>query len=114
MLAFYSCRAFGLPMGFYETFICYEHIMFVEAFGHSGLRIHATPPITAASLLRYFNLELVIEDHDLHHRTGWKKSHNYGKQTRFWDTIFGTKAERSESRSENIDYDVVVRFPIFG
>lgn len=113
VLAFYSCRAFGLPMGFYETWICYEYVIFIEAFGHSGLRIRGSPALTAAPLLKYLNMELVIEDHDLHHRTGWKKSHNYGKQTRFWDTIFGTKTERIESREENVDYSVDVAIPFF-
>ncbi|KAJ3497350.1 hypothetical protein NLG97_g1975 [Lecanicillium saksenae] len=63
--------------------------------------------------MTYFNMELVIEDHDLHHRTGWKKSHNYGKQTRFWDTIFNTKTDRIESNEENVDYSVDVHVPIF-
>lgn len=37
-----------------------------------------------------FDMELVIEDHDLHYRNGWRRSHNYGKQTRLWDRLFGT------------------------
>lgn len=114
VLAFYSCRLFGLPMGFYESWICHEYVIFIELFGHSGLRVRGSPALSAAPLLKYFNMELVIEDHDLHHRTGWKKSHNYGKQTRFWDTIFGTKTERIESREENVDYNVTACMPIFG
>lgn len=113
VVAFYSCKIIGLPMGFYETWICYEYVIFIELFGHSGLRIRGSPPLTAAPLLQYFDMELTIEDHDLHHRIGWKKSHNYGKQTRFWDTIFGTKAERIEAREENVDYNVDVAVPIF-
>lgn len=113
VLAFYSCRAMGLPMGFYETWICYEYVIFVELFGHSGLRVRGAPALTAAPLLKYLKMELVIEDHDLHHRTGWKKSHNYGKQTRFWDTIFNTKTERIESREENVDYSRNASLPIF-
>lgn len=113
VLAFYSCRFLGMPMGFYETWICYEYVIFIELFGHSGLRVRGSPALSAAPLLKYLNMELVIEDHDLHHRTGWKKSHNYGKQTRFWDTVFGTKTERIESREENVDYTVNVSVPIF-
>ncbi|RMZ86784.1 hypothetical protein DV736_g5990, partial [Chaetothyriales sp. CBS 134916] len=46
----------------------------------------------------------VIEDHDLHHRVGWKKSHNYGKQTRLWDRLFGTCTDRIECHYSNIDW----------
>ena len=55
---------------------------------------------------------LVSEDHDLHHRKGYRKAHNYGKQTRLWDRIFGTCHERIESREENVDYDTRVVVPI--
>lgn len=113
ILAFYSCKFMGMPMGFYETWIAYEYVIFIELFGHSGLRVRGSPALSAAPLLKYLNMELVIEDHDLHHRTGWKKSHNYGKQTRFWDTIFNTKTERIESKEENVDYSVNVEVPIF-
>lgn len=51
----------------------------------------------------------------MHHRTGWKKSHNYGKQTRLWDQVFGTfrKEGRIETTPEAIDYVNTVPFPIF-
>lgn len=113
VLAFYSCKFLGLPMGFYETWICYEYVIFTELFGHSGLRVRGAAVLTATPLLQYFNMELVIEDHDLHHRTGWKKSHNYGKQTRVWDTIFGTKADRIEFKESNVDYSTSVVLPFF-
>lgn len=113
VLAFYTCKAMGMPMGFYETWICYEYVIFIELFGHSGLRALGTPALTAAPLLKYFDMELVIEDHDLHHRTGWKKSHNYGKQSRVFDTIFGTKAKRIETTRDNVDYTANVQVPIF-
>lgn len=113
VLAFYSCKFMGMPMGFYETWICYEYVIFIELFGHSGLRVRGSPALSAAPLLKYFNMELVIEDHDLHHRTGWKKSHNYGKQTRFWDTVFNTKTERIESYEANVDYSQNVTIPFF-
>ena len=113
VLAFFSVRLMGMPMGFYETWICYEYVIFIELFGHSGLRVFGNPPLTFAPLLKLLNLELAIEDHDLHHRTGWKKSHNYGKQTRLWDTVFGTKVDRIESREDNIDYDMPAALPIF-
>jgi sterol desaturase/sphingolipid hydroxylase (fatty acid hydroxylase superfamily) len=56
---------------------------------------------------------LCIEDHDLHHRKGWKNSANYGKQTRLWDKLFGTCAERIELTPENIDYNYQLKLAIF-
>jgi sterol desaturase/sphingolipid hydroxylase (fatty acid hydroxylase superfamily) len=91
-------------MGFYEWWICHQYVVFAELAGHSGLRVHASPPSTLSWLLRWFDAELVIEDHDLHHRKGWKKSHNYGKQTRLWDRVFGTCCDRIESVQGNVDY----------
>lgn len=53
---------------------------------------------------RPFGCELVLEDHDLHHRMGWQRSHNYGKQTRLWDMLFGTDNVRIETNSDNVDW----------
>lgn len=116
ILAFLTLRLMGFPMGFYEWWICQQYQVFTELAGHSGLRIDSTPPSTLSWLLRYFDCDLSIEDHDLHHRIGWKKSHNYGKQTRLWDRIFGTCHDRIELARENIDYEntatiFVGRFP---
>ncbi|KAJ6062071.1 uncharacterized protein N7446_006191 [Penicillium canescens] len=103
----------GMPMGFYEWHVCQLYVMFAELAGHSGLRLHASPPNPLTWLMRMFDAEMVIEDHDLHHRQGWKKSHNYGKQTRVWDRIFGTCSSRIESVEVNIDYDNTVSMSIF-
>ncbi|SPO37304.1 related to ERG25 - C-4 methyl sterol oxidase [Pseudozyma flocculosa] len=40
-----------------------------------------------------------------YHRRGSKKSGNYGKQTRLWDALFGTKMPRQEWTEEAIDWD---------
>ncbi|KAF4459434.1 Alkylglycerol monooxygenase [Fusarium albosuccineum] len=112
-LTWATFHAFGIPLGFYEWWICHQYIAFTEVLGHSGLRIYGMPPSTLTWLLRLFNAELVIEDHDLHHRKGYRKSHNYGKQTRVWDRLFGTCHDRIESATHNIDWDRGVYFPIF-
>jgi sterol desaturase/sphingolipid hydroxylase (fatty acid hydroxylase superfamily) len=57
-------------------------------------------------------MELCVEDHDLHHRQGWRKSHNYGKQTRVWDRLFGTCGTRIESVPDNVDYVNQAYMPI--
>jgi sterol desaturase/sphingolipid hydroxylase (fatty acid hydroxylase superfamily) len=108
-----TMRFMGMPMGFYEWWVCYMYVVFSELAGHSGLRVLASPPSTLTWLLRYGGVELVIEDHDLHHRKGWKKSGNYGKQTRLWDWMFGTCRDRIECLPANIDYNTKVEMPLF-
>ncbi|KAL5355755.1 hypothetical protein BJX96DRAFT_161950 [Aspergillus floccosus] len=112
-LAYITLKLVGLHMSFYEWYICYQYVAFSEIIGHSGLRVHGSAPSTINWLLEFFDAELVIEDHDLHHRYGWRKSHNYGKQTRLWDRIFGTCRERIEGHKDNIDYKNRVTFPLF-
>ncbi|KAL3454421.1 hypothetical protein BJX65DRAFT_315666 [Aspergillus insuetus] len=113
LMAFFTMKASGFPMGFYEWYVCSQYIMFAEIAGHSGLRIHAASPSPLTFLLRVFDAELVIEDHDLHHRRGWKSSYNYGKQTRLWDKVFGTTGKRIESAEDNVDYKQTVLMPLF-
>ena len=113
MMTYFTLKLVGLPMGFYEWWICHNYVAFAEVFGHSGLRMHLTVPSTLSWLLQMFECEIVIEDHDLHHRKGWRKSHNYGKQTRLWDRIFGTCTERIESVEDNVDYENVATMPLF-
>ncbi|KAF5538657.1 Alkylglycerol monooxygenase [Fusarium mexicanum] len=112
-LTWATFQVLGLPLGYYEWWICHQYIAFTEVLGHSGLRIYGMPPSTLAWLLKGVGMELVIEDHDLHHRKGYRKSHNYGKQTRVWDTLFGTCHERIEAKNQNVDWDRAVWFPIF-
>ncbi|KAJ6027457.1 uncharacterized protein N7446_003951 [Penicillium canescens] len=111
MVTYFSLKLMGLPMGFYEWWICQEYVGFSEVVGHSGLRIHLIVPSTISWLLRLLSSELNIEDHDLHHRNGWRKSHNYGKQTRLWDRIFSTGNERLECAADNVDYENTVNMP---
>ncbi|CRG86949.1 hypothetical protein PISL3812_03962 [Talaromyces islandicus] len=113
LATYFTMKFMGMPMGFYEWWMCHQFVVYAELAGHSGLRIHATPPNTFSWLLEWFNAELVIEDHDLHHRTGWKKSHNYGKQTRLWDRIFGTCRDRIETTRHQVDYENTVKMPLF-
>jgi sterol desaturase/sphingolipid hydroxylase (fatty acid hydroxylase superfamily) len=112
-LTYVSLKAMGLLMGFYDWWVCHQYIASTEVFGHIGLRIHLTAPSTLSWLLQILNAEIVIEDHDLHHRKGWRKSHNYGKQTRLWDRIFGTCRDRIESVDSNIDYVNNTHKPLF-
>lgn len=111
-LTYITMRAMGIQLGFYEWWVCHQYIAFTEVWGHSGIRVHGTPPSTFAWLLQLFNAEIIVEDHDLHHRKGWRKSYNYGKQTRVWDTIFGTCGERVECTGANTDYSNKAHMPL--
>ncbi|KAB8260296.1 hypothetical protein BDV32DRAFT_158767 [Aspergillus pseudonomiae] len=113
LMTYVTMKFMGFPMGFYEWHVCQLYVLFAELAGHSGLRLHASPPNPLTWLMRMFDAELVIEDHDLHHRKGWRKSHNYGKQTRVWDRVFGTCCDRIEGVDANIDYTNTVEMSIF-
>jgi sterol desaturase/sphingolipid hydroxylase (fatty acid hydroxylase superfamily) len=99
-------------MGFYDWWLCQCFTLFAEAAGHSGMRAMATLPGPAAPLMRLIGCELVVEDHDLHHRHGWRKAANYGKATMLWDRLFGTHIPRLESRWDRVDYDNKVYMPL--
>lgn len=68
--------------------------MYIEGTGHSGMRVFWTHPLLG-EVLRPFDMDLTIEDHDLHHRHG-KSGKNYGKQTRIFDRLFNTIDARVE------------------
>ncbi|KAL3448670.1 hypothetical protein BJX65DRAFT_58325 [Aspergillus insuetus] len=112
-LTYMTLKAFGLPMSFYEWWVCHQYIAFTEVLGHSGLRLHGNAPSTLGWLLDLIGADIVIEDHDLHHRKGYRKSYNYGKQTRLWDRIFGTCHDRIESARDNVDYTNTAAMPLF-
>ncbi|CEJ88286.1 hypothetical protein VHEMI04672 [[Torrubiella] hemipterigena] len=112
LLTFGSLWAMGLPLGFYDWWICFEYVTYAEVWGHSGIRVHGIVPSPISWLLQLLDMELALEDHDLHHRKGWKKSFNYGKQTRVWDRLFGTTTSRLEAVASNIDYSQLVQMPL--
>ncbi|ATY65943.1 Fatty acid hydroxylase [Cordyceps militaris] len=113
LLAFLTLKATGVSLNFYEWYACNIYLNFAESLGHSGLRIMAYVPNPLTPVLKLFGAELAIEDHDLHHRRGWKSSFNYGKQTRLWDRVFGTCTARVECLPDNIDYKNQATMPWF-
>lgn len=112
MMTYGTMKLLGFPLGFYEWWVCQEYVVFTEILGHSGLRIAVTAVNPWTWLLKLFGMELMLEDHDLHHRKGWKSSYNYGKQTRVWDRLFGTCLPRLEARADNIDYVNTAELPL--
>lgn len=111
-ITFLTMRFMGLSMGFYEWYICLIAAIATEVGGHSGLRLHIVPPHPLSWVLERLNAELVVEDHDLHHRHAGRKSYNYGKQTRIWDHVFNTCGERIECLKDNVDYENTVWWPL--
>ncbi|KZP27053.1 hypothetical protein FIBSPDRAFT_329004 [Athelia psychrophila] len=83
-----------VKLNFAELYVASGYTLYVEAFGHSGIRAYWAHPLLG-KVLEPFGMELVVEDHDLHHRYG-RGGKNYGKQTRIWDVLFGTAAPREE------------------
>ncbi|KAF3076464.1 hypothetical protein CFAM422_000955 [Trichoderma lentiforme] len=111
LMTYITLRAVGIRFGFYEWWVCQRYVAQTEIGGHSGIRVYATAPSTVAWLLKAFNVEIAIEDHDLHHRKGGRKGFNYGKQSRLWDRVFGTCHDRIESVEANIDYTYPAQMP---
>ncbi|CAO1633461.1 unnamed protein product [Sympodiomycopsis kandeliae] len=100
-----------LQMNFYEWWVCSMYQATIEIGGHSGVRIFVGPFIAGLGLLEPIGMGLIIEDHDLHHRKGYKTSGNYGKQTRVWDRLFGTIIPREECIEGQVDFNEHVKMP---
>ena len=113
VLTFAVLKMLGFPMPFWDWWVCHTYVIFAEAIGHSGLRIWASTASTFSPLLQACGMELVTEDHDMHHRKGWKHSSNYGKATRVWDRLLGTCGERPEGHYDNVDYKNEAVFPMY-
>ncbi|KAG2173755.1 hypothetical protein INT43_005175 [Umbelopsis isabellina] len=88
------------PIPFFHWYIACLYVNYIELAGHSGVRADMGHPVLGM-LLRPFGLDLVVEDHDLHHRLGMRAG-NFGKQTRIFDTFFGTTSPRYETTPEAI------------
>lgn len=113
-MTFQTLAMFGLPLDFYQWWTCHVYIIFAEVWGHSGVRLHFSPPVPLISLLMAFEIEGGTEDHDLHHRQAWSGTGgNYSKQSRLWDRLFGTAWPRIESTQDNIDFAQPVMVPFW-
>ena len=100
-----------LPMGYFDWMLCWNYVELLELMGHSGIRCAGSSPAFDLIPLARWDMEIIIEDHDMHHSNGWKKSGNYGKQTRVWDQLFGTVMQRKEMLAHLIDENDKVWFP---
>lgn len=94
------------PVSFDVLYIWALFWVAMEAAGHGGFRLYY-PGLLTFGLLRPFQCDIIVEDHDLHHRFGWRSSYNYGKETMLWDQLFGTKAPRLETADHLVDWNHV-------
>ncbi|GAA98018.1 uncharacterized protein L969DRAFT_22779 [Mixia osmundae IAM 14324] len=89
---------------FHELYVAMCYLLFVEAMGHTGARSDMGHPLFF--WLKPLGLGLCIEDHDLHHRNGYRmRGLNMGKQTRLFDTLFGTCGKRLETSDHGLFKD---------
>ncbi|KAJ1531233.1 hypothetical protein HK096_007482 [Nowakowskiella sp. JEL0078] len=95
LIAFPALRGLN---GFEITLIG-SSVLLVEVMGHSGRMSTGSFPIFHM-LVKWLNIRLVTEHHDLHHRLG---SVNFSKQLMIWDKIWGTysPAEETERRKKS-------------
>ncbi|WFD28127.1 hypothetical protein MNAN1_003133 [Malassezia nana] len=91
------------PLPFDTLYLWSLAFVAAEIMGHSGVRVYQTGMLTSL-WLRPFHCDIIVEDHDIHHRYGWRKSFNYGKQSLLWDKVFGTEGIRLEMQPENVDW----------
>ncbi|KGQ04095.1 hypothetical protein BBAD15_g10641 [Beauveria bassiana D1-5] len=111
-MCYYTINNIGLSLSFYEWWVCNLQVFLAETGGHSGVRMHASIPSIFDPIFRLLGCDHCIEDHDIHHRAGWKDSGNFGSQTGIWDALCGTRKERIEGKSGNIDWNNPVKWPL--
>ena len=72
----------------------------LEIGGHCGKKVYPTTSFTQFPwLVKYLNIELYTEDHDLHHSLN---NCNYGKRFSLWDKVFNTYKNAREYDLKNI------------
>ena len=112
-LATLVTKAIFPGFNFFDWVVIMTMVGITEALGHTGIRAR----IEFFSTGFIFNwvlpqATLTVEDHDLHHREGWRKAANYGKQSLFWDWAFGTLRDRVESGDSNVDFSLSIFDPV--
>ena len=46
VMTYLSMRMIGFLLGFYDWWFCHQFITYTEVWGHSGIRVHLSPPTT--------------------------------------------------------------------
>lgn len=76
-----------IPMSLELFTLINVYKIYIEISGHSGKKVNSTSFPQFIWLPKYFNIELCVEDHDLHHTNN---NCNYSKRFILWDKFFNT------------------------
>jgi len=74
-------------LSFFQFLLILNYMTFSEVAGHSGKYTNSCGFVQCIWLPKFFNIELVTEDHDLHHTL---LLCNYSKRFKIWDKVFKT------------------------
>lgn len=90
VLAIYSMKQFGIIPSLFQYHLLSVYKTFVEISGHCGKETKSSSFPQCIWLPKIFNIELYVENHDRHHRSG---NCNFSKRFSIFDRIFNTFQE---------------------
>ena len=85
---FLTIYIFPFHLNYFNYQLIQQYKTLLEISGHSGKVIKSSSFIQFVWLPRIFNIQLKVEDHDLHHTLN---NCNYAKRFILWDKVFGTR-----------------------
>lgn len=91
IITLYILQLFGISFSLFSFLLIITFKVFVEVFGHSGMKFRGSSFIQLIWLPKLFGIELKTEDHDLHHNN---PKYNFSKRFKLWDIIFGTYKQK--------------------
>ena len=89
---FLTFLIFPFPITYFQYELLHTYKTLLEISGHSGKVLNSNSFTQCIWLPRFFNFQLKVEEHDLHHSLN---NCNYGKRFSLWDKVFGTFVERN-------------------
>lgn len=84
---FLTLYIFPFRISYFQYILIHQYKILVEISGHSGKVFKSNSFIQFIWLPRVFNIQMKVEDHDLHHILN---NCNYSKRFTLWDKVFGT------------------------
>lgn len=87
MIAFFLFQSLFFKLNRIQLLMMLNYKTFSEMAGHSGKHTNSCGFVQFIWLPRFFKIELITEDHDLHHTM---LSCNFAKRFKLWDKVFDT------------------------
>lgn len=109
----YFLNSIELSLSFYDWWICNLQTFITEVGGRNGLRMYTSPPNLFHPLLLYFNCDLSLEDHDLHHYVSRLVVKGAAILYPRHDSGIPCLAQGVETKRDDIYLDNPVPWPIF-